>query len=67
MYEPPTIYTGVESVTGDQMIASGQSAAMLAKMQSAALHKVIEAANAAGDYLDPNSITVEVRVEARAL
>lgn len=65
MYERPMIYDNRVILSGDEIAAS--EGASLPVAYNHALHEVIEAANAAGDYLDPNSVRVQVIVSARAL
>lgn len=65
MYEPPMVYTEGREVDGDALKAMGTT--LLTECYNVALKGVVSAANAKGDYLDPNSITVKVIVEARAL
>lgn len=65
MYERPTIITAQQAASGDQIKVGGKD--LLAKMHDAALREVAARANVEGEYLDPNSLIVTVRVEARVL
>ena len=67
MYQPPTIYGGSKTILLDTLKRTHAPLVILGQLQQEALEEVVRGANEAGDYLDPNSITVRITVEARAL
>lgn len=67
MNDEVTIYAGEQRITGDQLKASYNAPLTLGHLHDTALAQLIAKANEEGDYLDPNSVMVTVRVEARSL
>lgn len=65
MYEPPNTYECSRETTAEAVKYAQID--ILAALYNTALREVAAAANNVGDYLDPNSLRVEVTVKARAL